>query len=145
MTEISNVTITYNEVTYDGNDYCEISITGIAKTDSPGRYAIVRHAVGCADEYAMEIFESTGGETVSFAVNDVINIEGGSSDFHPTTGEVTDLYLVYNSAQVCDAYRFTVGDCISEDEEDNMFGMVVYTAIGAVGIATAIIIIKEMV
>lgn len=114
MTGILGISsIEYNTAVYD-EEFCEMTITGIAETNLPGQYAIVRYAAGCAEEYPIGVFESIGNETVEFSVSDVINIEGSSSDFHPTTGEVTDLYLKYGGTQVGNVHKFTVGSC----EED---------------------------
>ena len=143
MAGISNVVITYRYATYDGIDYCDIIINGTMETGSPGQYAIVRHAITCADEYTMEVYQSDGNETVSFYTRDVINIEGTGADFHPTTGDVTDLYLKYDGAQVGSTHTFTVGDC--GEEEDETSYTLAYAAIGMVCVAAAIIAGKELI
>ena len=86
-------------------------------TADAGQYGIERHAVDCEAAYTMASFyDCAANETTQFVTRDVINIGGAGADFHPTTGEATDLYLTHPPhVQIGDAYRFTVGNCGKDD------------------------------
>lgn len=121
MTGLSDVVIRYQTRYVDDVAYCRMLISGNTTTPSIGQYSIVRQVVGSNDIYDMYVFDSVSTGLEQFQILSPMNIEGTYSETHPTTGELTDIYISQNGVQQGDAYRFTVGRC--NNIYDNIIGL----------------------